>query len=448
MANGELDYLGRLDQQVKIRGFRIELGEIEAVLGEHPLVRQSVSIAREDVAGDKRLVSYIVAAEAVEPIDIAELRRHLKQQVPDYMIPSAFVVLDALPLMPNGKIDRRALPGPEPARVDHQESTTTQTPIEEIVTGICAHLLKCVEVSAADNFFEIGGHSLLATQMIARLRDTLALEIPVRWVFQSSTLGEFAERVAAEFAREKAGGRLAAIRRRGETGLSLPLSFAQQRLWFLDQLESGNPVYNIPGSIRLRGPLDLAAVSQSLNEIVARHEALRTRFTMFDGQPVQVVEPSLELPIEVLDLSAMSATEGEVESQRLAAAEAALPFDLTIGPLLRAKLLRLAAEEHVLLLTMHHIISDGWSMGVLVREVASAVSRPSARGGVALAGVADSVCGLCGVAARVAAVGSAGGANDDIGGSSWRERRGVGRCRRIGRGRRCRAFGARSESLS
>ena len=197
LADGTLEFLGRLDQQVKIRGFRIELGEIEAVLSEHPLVRQSVTIACEDVAGDKRLVSYIVAAE---PVESGELRRHLKQQLPDYMIPSAFVLLDALPLTPNGKLNRQALP--EPTRVEHQASSTTQTPIEEIITGICAHLLKCEEVSGADNFFEIGGHSLLATQLIARLRDSLALEIPVRWVFQSSTLAELAERVEEEFAKE------------------------------------------------------------------------------------------------------------------------------------------------------------------------------------------------------------------------------------------------------
>ncbi|HKR94175.1 MAG TPA: condensation domain-containing protein, partial [Candidatus Angelobacter sp.] len=274
-------------------------------------------------------------------------------------------MLETLPLMPNGKPNRQVLPAP--AHVESQASTTTQRPIEEIITGICAHLLKYEAVSGADNFFEIGGHSLLATQLIARLRDSLALEIPVRWVFQSSTLAELAERVEEELG--KAAPRLTAIGRRDETGASLPLSFAQQRLWFLDQLEPGNAVYNIPGSVRLRGALDHAALRQSLNEIIKRHEALRTRFVELDGQPVQVIEPVLELPIEVLDLSAMSATEGEVEAQRLATAEAALPFDLTSGPLLRVKLLQLAAEEHVLLLTMHHIISDGWSLGVLVREV-------------------------------------------------------------------------------
>ena len=367
--DGQLEYQGRLDQQVKIRGFRIELGEIEVVLSAHPAVRQSVTIAREDDSSGKRLVSYIVAAEPVEPIDIAELRRYLKQQLPDYMIPSAFVVLDALPLMANGKINRRALP--VPACVEPQASSTTPTPIEEIITGICAHLLKYEAVSGAANFFELGGHSLLATQLVARLRDSLALEIPVRWVFQTSTLAELAERVAAEFDGEKAGQRIAAISRRDESGASLPLSFAQQRLWFLDQLEPGNPVYNIPGSVRLSGSLDLSALNQSLNEIIKRHEALRTSFAMLDGQPVQVIEPVLELAIEVRDLSAMSATEREVEAQRLATAEAALPFDLTTGPLLRVKLLRLAEDEHVALLTMHHIISDGWSMGVLVHELAT-----------------------------------------------------------------------------
>ncbi|MEK6284041.1 MAG: amino acid adenylation domain-containing protein, partial [Acidobacteriota bacterium] len=245
LADGNIEYLGRLDEQVKIRGYRIELGEIESVLSEHPVVRQSVTIAREDVAGDKRLVSYIVAA-AEDPVEIGELRIHLKQKLPDYMIPSAFVLLDALPLMPNGKIERRALPEPEAPRIDHQPSTTTQTPIEEIITGICAHLLKVEELSGEDNFFELGGHSLLATRLISRLRDSLSIEIPVRWVFQTRTLGELAERVEEQFAREKAvaGPRIEAICRRGEDGDSLPLSFGQQRLWFLDQLEPGNPVYN------------------------------------------------------------------------------------------------------------------------------------------------------------------------------------------------------------
>ncbi|HKU72542.1 MAG TPA: non-ribosomal peptide synthase/polyketide synthase, partial [Pyrinomonadaceae bacterium] len=369
--DGQLEYQGRLDQQVKVRGYRIELGEIDAVLSAHLAVRQSVTIVRQDAGGDKRLVSYIVAATE-DAVEVGELRRHLKQQLPDYMIPSAFVLLDVLPLMPNGKIDRGALRAPEAADIEHQPSSSTQTPIEEIITGICAHLLKYEAVSGADNFFELGGHSLLATRLIARLRESLALEIPVRWVFQTQTLGELAELVEEEFAREKAAaGSRIAIRRRGETEANPPLSFGQQRLWFLDQLEPDSPVYNVPTSVRLSGPLNLSVVNQSLNEIINRHESLRTKFAIVDGQPVQVIEPALELAIEVVDLTSMPEPAREAEAQRLSAAEALRPFDLTTGPLLRATLLRLAAEEHILLLTMHHIISDGWSMGVLVREVAA-----------------------------------------------------------------------------
>jgi acyl carrier protein len=235
-------------------------------------VRQSVTIAREDAGSDKRLVSYVVADDAV---GIGELRQHLKQKLPDYMMPSAFVMIDTLPLMPNGKIDRRALP--EPSRTEHQPSTTTRTPIEEIVTGICAHLLRFEEVSAEDNFFELGGHSLLATQLISRLRDSLSLEIPLRWVFQTSTLRELAERVEEELAKQNAGQRIEAIRHRDEAEASLPLSFAQQRLWFLDQLEPDNPAYNIPSSIRLTGPLDLAAVSQRLNVRLKRGDYQRLK---------------------------------------------------------------------------------------------------------------------------------------------------------------------------
>jgi alpha-ketoglutarate-dependent taurine dioxygenase/acyl carrier protein len=326
-------------------------------------------MVREDEPGNKYLVAYIVPREAVLPT-VSELRSFLKQKLPDYMVPSAFVMLDSLPLTPNGKVDRRALPTPDRAQVGSEKTLTSpRSPIEEVLAGIWVQVLGCGSAGIHDNFFDLGGHSLLATQVIGRLRSALQVELPLRCLFESPTIAELAKSIEATM---KAGQKLKAppilpVPRDGK----LPLSFAQERLWLVDRLEPNNTAYNMPAALRLVGSLNIAALEQSFNEIVRRHEVLRTTFTEVDGQPVQVIAPSLTLKIPVVDLQALPETERDAEVLRLAAKETQLPFDLARGPLLRVTLLILGLSEHVLLLTMHHIVSDAWSDAVFVREFAA-----------------------------------------------------------------------------
>ena len=368
LADGNLEYLGRADEQVKVRGYRIELGEIEAVLAEHEEVREAIVVVREEAAADKRLVAYLLTADGAE-LNNGELRSWLREKLPEYMVPTAFVTLSELPLTPNGKVDRRALPAPEPLQAGSQR-VAPRTPGEELLVGIWAEVLGVEQPGIEDDFFELGGHSLLATQVISRIRQAFEVELPLRTLFEASTPARLAAVVEAELSE---GTALAippvkAVERDG----ALPLSFAQQRLWFLDQLEPGSAAYNIPAAVRLKGLLDVKALERSLKEVVRRHEVLRTTFTVVQGQPVQVIGEGEEFGLSVLELAAeLSAEEREAEVQRLAQVEAAQPFDLGTGPLLRGTLLRLSAEEHVALLTMHHIVSDGWSTGILIRELAA-----------------------------------------------------------------------------
>ena len=375
--DGNIEFLGRADHQVKIRGFRIELGEIEAALGQHPAVREAVVMAREDAAGDpsasllteKRLVAYVVAER--EPLPTTtDLRNFLKEKLPEYMVPAVFVLLDALPLMPNGKIDRRALPAPDRSRPELDGAfVAPRTPTEELLAEIWAQLLNIERVGIHDNFFDLGGHSLLATQLVSRMRESFQVEIPLRRLFEVPTVAGLAESIEA--ARQSGQNLLAPpilpVPRNGD----LALSFAQQRLWFFDQLEPGLSAYNIPAAVRLKGPLNLAALERSLNEIVKRHESLRTTFGKVDGRPTQVIAPTLTIHLPVVDLRKLPASKRETEVRRLVTAEAQRPFDLSQGPLLRGTVLRLGDEEHVGLLTMHHIVSDGWSTGILIREMAT-----------------------------------------------------------------------------
>ncbi|PTL74929.1 non-ribosomal peptide synthetase, partial [Vitiosangium sp. GDMCC 1.1324] len=368
LSDGTLEFLGRLDSQVKLRGFRIEPGEIESVLDRHPAVRQSIVIAREDRPGDKRLVAYVVpSAQATA----AELRTFLKQHLPEYMVPSAFVMLEQLPISPNGKVDRKALPVPE-ATVSTAEYIAPRTPTEEQLARIWTEVLSVPRAGAEDNFFELGGHSLLATQVISRVRSTFEVDLPVRALFEASTLAELARRIDEARGHQARSVQQQAPELRPEprTG-DIPLAFTQQRLWFLDQLEPGSAVYNVPTALRLSGRLDAGALRNAFGELVRRHEALRTTFAARDGQPIQIIAPELSIPLEVLDLQSLPAAEREDRARELIRQEALRPFDLANGPLLRTSLLRMAPEDHVLLVAMHHIVSDGWSMGVLVREVAT-----------------------------------------------------------------------------
>ncbi|MBV9122341.1 MAG: amino acid adenylation domain-containing protein, partial [Planctomycetes bacterium] len=367
LPSGELEYLGRLDHQVKIRGFRIELGEIETVLTRHPAVREAVLTAREDHPGDKRLVAYLVGnGEPLPPT--AELRSYLKEHLPEYMVPSAFVTLESMPRTPNGKVDRKTLPAPEQAREDVPASLSApRTPVEELVAGVWAEVLGRGPAGIHDNFFELGGHSLLATQVVSRLQEWLRVDLPLRALFEAPTVAGLAE-VIEHLRQGSARVQLPPLGPTPREG-PLPLSFAQQRLWFLHQWAPGSCLYHIPAAVRLHGPLDVSALERSFQEVVRRHEALRTTFANADGQPVQVITPDRASPLPVIDLSAVPAAEREEKVQELASLEARRPFDLVGEPLLRTTLLRLGAEEHVVLLTMHHIISDGWSLGVFLREV-------------------------------------------------------------------------------
>jgi amino acid adenylation domain-containing protein len=369
LDDGNIEFLGRIDHQVKIRGFRIELGEIEAALNQHPAVLETVLLAREDTLDNKRLVAYIVPGSGQTPT-ISELRSFLKARLPDYMVPSAFVFLDALPLTPNGKIDRRALPAPDTSRpLGEKGYVAPQTAVEEMLAGIWTDVLEVKQVSIHDNFFDLGGHSLLATQLISRLRDTFGVEFPLRGLFESPTVASLSERLEALRRTEQGlvAPPLLPVSREGE----MLLSFAQARLWFLEQLEPGSWAYNIPSAVHLTGSLDVAALKQSLNEIVLRHEALRTTFAMVSGEPIQVIAPALALSVPLVDMRDLPEAQQEASVKRLATESAQQPFDLAMGPLLRAKLLHLGEAEYVLLLTMHHIVSDGWSMGVLIRELAA-----------------------------------------------------------------------------
>ncbi|MFP2933020.1 amino acid adenylation domain-containing protein, partial [Pyxidicoccus sp. 3LG] len=359
--DGTLEYLGRLDFQVKVRGFRIELGEIENVLRAHPAVKDAVVLAREDVPGDKRLVAYVVATDST-----ADLRAHAQQHLPEYMVPSAFVALPALPLNANGKVDRKALPAPDASAVRHNQYVAPSTPTETTLAEVFAQVLGVERVGAQDHFFELGGHSLLATRVVARIRAALGVELSVRAFFEAPTVAALAEHLQTATSRSS----LPPLTRvRGED--RVPMSFAQQRLWFLDQLQPGQALYNMSSALRLSGTLEPGAFQHAIDELVRRHESLRTTFHAEGGEPFQLIHPATRGQLQVVDLSALPEEQRQSEAMRIAIEDARQPFDLSRGPLLRTTLLKLEPTEHVLLLCMHHSISDGWSMGVLVREVTS-----------------------------------------------------------------------------
>ncbi len=373
LPDGNIEYLGRIDNQVKIRGFRIELGEIEAVLSQHEDVQTSVVIAREDTLGDKRLVAYIITQPQITPT-INQLRSFVKEKLPDYMVPSAIVILESLPLTPNGKVDRRALPAPEPSSELLEKYVAPRTPIEEILALIWQQVLKVELVGRYDNFFELGGHSLLATQLISRVRTSLKVELPLRSLFATPTIAQLApsiQQLQQQILRLGSVQDLelsAPILPRAEN-VEIPLSFAQQRLWFLDQFEPNTALYNIPFGLRLVGTLNVAALEQSLIEIIHRHEALRTNFVTVDGQAAQIIQTQPNWTVTVVDLQHLSTIEQEIAAQKLMQQQGIQPFDLVNEALFRATLVVLSSTEQLLLVCMHHIVSDGWSMDVFVQEL-------------------------------------------------------------------------------
>ncbi len=369
-ADGELEYFGRTDFQVKVRGFRIELGEIETALRSHPALREAVALVREDEPGERRIVAYVVPADGAAP-DAAELRAHLRERVPEYMLPAAYVVLESLPQTPNGKTDRRALPAPAAAGAGHEAPAAPRTPTEELLAGIFAEVLGAERVGVRDDFFELGGHSLLATRAASRARAAFGVDVPLRAIFEAPTAAELAEAVDGLL---RAGAGMAAppiVPVPRDPLRPLPLSFAQQRLWFIDRLQPGSAAYNIPAALRIRSALDVGALRRAFTELVRRHEALRTVLAGAGGGAVQAVLPPAPVPLPVLDFAGLAPEARRAEALRRAGEEGRRPFDLSRGPLLRVLLARLGEEEWLLCFTMHHVVSDGWSIGVLVRELAT-----------------------------------------------------------------------------
>ena len=356
--DGTLEYLGRNDDQVKIRGVRIELGEIETRLNQLPGVQDAVLLAREDEPGQPRLVAYFTEQGAA--LSVGDLRARLSAQLPEYMVPAAFVRLDALPLTANGKVDRKALPKPQLTALFSREYVEPQDALETALAQIWAEVLQVERVGRHDHFFELGGHSLLAMRMVAQVRQQLGLELVLADLFANPELAAVAECLCV--AQVSSQPPIVAVPRDGT------LSFAQQRLWFLAQMDGGNSAYNIPLGLRLGGRLDVEALQRALTQIVARHETLRSRFVSVDDQAQVTIAPvDRGLLLQVEDLRQDPQAEATV--QALLAQEAATAFDLQHDPLIRGRLIRLADQQHVLLLTVHHIVADGWSMGVLTREL-------------------------------------------------------------------------------
>ncbi|MGH4032636.1 amino acid adenylation domain-containing protein, partial [Actinomycetota bacterium Odt1-20B] len=367
-ADGDVDYLGRVDHQVKIRGFRIELGEIEAVLATHPDLAQVAVVAREDTPGSKLLVAYAVPATGTPDggPDAAELRALAAESLPEYMVPAAFVTLDRFPLTPNGKLDRAALPAPDLAAAT--SGRAPRTPHEELLAGLFAEVLGLPSVGIDDDFFHFGGHSLLATRLASRVRSVFGAELAVRTVFEAPTVADLAPLLTdADTARPPV--------QPAERPTSVPLSYAQRRLWFLDRLEGGGATYNLPYALRLHGTLDVAALRAALGDVVARHEALRTLSPEEAGVPYQrVLDPADARPA----LTVTPVTEADLDAAL--AASAARGFDLASELPLRTELFTLGPDDQVLLLTVHHIASDGWSLVPLGRDLAAAYAART-RGG-------------------------------------------------------------------
>jgi len=373
LKGGELEILGRRDQQVKVRGVRVELGEIENLLRGHEAVADVAVIDREDGEGNKFLVVYVTMSNGTGS---ELLRQYLAARLPETMLPSAFVELEQLPRTLNGKIDRKALPAVELLQAKREAGELIpRNPIEEIVAGIWCEVLKLPGVGRTSNFFNLGGHSLLVTQVLARVRKYLEVELPVRSLFEWPTVEQFSQLIQEQISAGKQS-ELTEITRVSRAG-ELPLSFAQQRMWFFEHLSSGTSAFNVALGVRLKGKLQRAALEQTLGEIIRRHESLRTVFPAVDDRPVQVIQPPMRFKLAVVELSRLADEEREQQAARLAREETLRSFDLGQGPLLRPTLLRLGAEEHIVICTMHHIIGDGQSSEVIIAELSQIYSALS-----------------------------------------------------------------------
>ncbi|HEX4457689.1 MAG TPA: amino acid adenylation domain-containing protein, partial [Polyangia bacterium] len=360
LPDGQIEFLGRIDSQIQIRGLRVELGEIESVLLQLPSVREACVLALDSPPpAEKRLVAYVVADGDV---DVEALRVALRRQLPEYMVPASFVALDALPLTPNGKVDRRALPAPDSA-ASVAAFVAPRSPVEAAVARVFAAVLALPQVGATDDFFALGGHSLLATKLVNRLREAFSVDFPLRLLFEQPSVAGIAAQIVALQSSSPSSAPIPPASR----DVPLPLSFTQQRFWFLAQLEPDSPFYNVPQAVQIDGQLDPALLARSLDYVVARHEILRTSFVLDDdGAPRQHIAASLSLPL------AVEALAGGPQLRARLAELAAMPFDLARGPLVRVHLLQQSHDRHVLVVLMHHIVSDGWSLPIFIREVATA----------------------------------------------------------------------------
>nr|UXE44170.1 linear gramicidin synthase subunit D [uncultured bacterium] len=402
LPDGCLQHLGRKDFQVKIRGYRVEIEEIESVLTQHPEIQEAAVHVPQQVQGETRLVAYIVPRhpQAV----IADLREFIRRRLPDYMVPSEFVVSDALPRTPNGKLDRGNLPIHAANRA-RRAITTLETPVETVVARIWKEVLGIDDIGGDSNFFEIGGDSLLAMQVISRVGRILQVDCPLRILFETLTVSRFAGGILSnsscaagvvERAQEilnstedsnqktvtlppdKVSGPQLEHTGRKRRANSVPLSLTQEQMWFVDQLSPGNPSYNMAHAAHLKGVLKISLMERSINEIVRRHESLRTTFPALEGVPAQLIAPFRTIAMPIVDLAEVPQAEREAAALRIADQESQQLFDLSNGPLVRFRLLRLAEDEHVLIIAMHHIIGDGWSWGIFLRELASLYNAFSA----------------------------------------------------------------------
>ncbi|AOX00546.1 hypothetical protein BJP34_14815 [Moorena producens PAL-8-15-08-1] len=382
LRDGNIEFIGRIDHQVKVRGYRIETGEIEAVLNSSPQVKETVVVAIEDNPGEKRLVAYIVPetettiTSNLELSDqtakqlIPQLREYLESRLPEYMIPRGFVVLSQLPLTPNGKVDRKALPIPDVASSVSTEYVAPQTQTQKVLAEIWQEVLAIEKVGIHDNFFDLGGHSLLATQVVSRIQQAFAVECPLKTLFETPELASLAQKLEKYLAASE-GVETIAIAPRVKDGNPPPLSFAQQRLWFIEKMALSSNAYNMPLTLHLVGQLDYLALQKSLNQIIARHETLRTTFSEINSTAVQIIKPPFELQLAKKDLRGLTPSEATNKLQQLLQQENQLSFNLEVDPPIRASLYQLETTEHILQITLHHIASDGWSLTVLSKELSA-----------------------------------------------------------------------------
>ena len=369
LSDGNIEFLGRADNQIKIRGFRIELGEIESVLVQHPAVHAAVVLAPTDSTIGTYLVAYIVAKETAEQPPSAQLRDFLKENLPDYMVPAYYVWLDAFPLTPNGKINRRALPAPdESQQVRQQQYIAPSTATETALAKIWGDVLNLQQIGRHDHFFALGGHSLLVAQVIARIREQFSVDLPVRNLFELPTLAALSLHIEQQQPLDGTHQQMGGIPRL-PSDAPRTLSFAQQRLWFLDKLDQGTPHYNICTTLGLEGKLDLPTLQQSIDQLVARHETLRTTFPEHNGEPTIEIASHLSIEMPLVSLEETPPEAHTATLEKIVREEAAHVFQLDQSPLLRLKLLRFGSQKHVLIMTLHHIISDGWSEEILIREL-------------------------------------------------------------------------------